>query len=166
MRELSRIELDLWDLYRPLDYLAPEECVEGKLYWGSGNTFEELAICAGRNKAGQVRFVGLYNERGMDVLRSELHKDHTDSAGCTFMPYLELPDQPPETSDKPALMYWLLDREIEVVYDRLAWLEAMPARLKHNGSWEVMHKNNVVKQSAMLRLRDEGFHLPLPLEIE
>ena len=115
-------------------YLQSNECIEGKLYWGSGRSIGELAICRGVNVRGDKQFVGLRNKNGVDYLWVESHIDDDPTFG-TFTPLLELEDVPADLSSESETMWWILEKTIDLHQTRLEWLERANTTLKSAPSY-------------------------------
>lgn len=156
MYSLEKVDDVVWDLYKPrAEYIASAECTAGMLYWGTGRSIGELAMCRGKDDFGQMQFEGLRNKMGEDYLFTELHHDDSPYFG-TWIPFLEL-GVAPVTDDKTIIMNWLLEQEIDIVSDRIDWLRAMPAHLRAAPSWAWILDQNIGHLAGLQRTQTDGF---------
>ncbi len=123
----------------PAEYLAPEDCQEGFIYYGRGRSIGQIAVCTGEIDAGlgkgSLGFTGLRNKFGVDYLCTEVHYDQ-DSMFGTFLPFVEL-ERIPEGMDEKQTMHWLLDQTIELLEAKSSWLRSMPERFRDPAYWPI-----------------------------
>ncbi|MCA9309203.1 hypothetical protein KC973_02405 [Candidatus Saccharibacteria bacterium] len=148
---------ELLDAYRGErgEYLASDECENGKLYWGGGRSIGELAICRGKDEYGRMQFEGLRNKFGVDYLFIEYHYDDDPSFG-TYTPSVKLETAPDFETEEQA-MYWILEQQITLIKDRLQWLKYLPDRLKSARSYNWLIDRDQELLDDALRMKEEGF---------
>jgi len=150
-------EEELLSLHRPssAEIIPSTDCEPGYLYWGSGRSIGEPAICRGFNEHQQMQFEGLRNKMGQDFLFTEIHYDDDEMFG-TWCPAVKL-ERAPEEMNKDETMDWLLQKYIEMLLDRKDWLEMMPNKLKSTPTHDYLIDQTNEELDDLLQLKADGF---------